>query len=96
MLCGLSFAALQSRRSERERQEPLFNVDFALTKSTPIREKMSVDFRAEFFNILNHTNLDSPTRLAFTGDRTYNGNAGRVTQTVTKAREIQLGLKLTF
>ncbi len=74
----------------------LSNVDFALTKSTPLREKMNLDFRAEVFNLFNHTNLDSPVRLNFSGNRTYNGNAGRVSQTVTTAREIQLGLRLTF
>ena len=74
----------------------LFNVDFALAKTTPIHEGMNLDFRAEFFNLLNHTNLDSPARLNFSGDRSYNGNAGRVSQTVTTGRQIQLGLKLTF
>ena len=74
----------------------LANVDFGLTKVTPIHDRMNLEFRAEFFNVLNHTNLDVPVRLVFTGTRDYSGNAGRVSQTVTKAREVQLGLKLVF
>ena len=74
----------------------LYNVDFALTKISPVSERMNLEFRAEVFNLFNHTNLDSPVRLVFTGDRNYSGNAGQVSATITQSRELQLGLKLTF
>ncbi len=41
-------------------------VDFALSKDTRIFERLSVQFRAEIFNILNHTNFGVPALNAFT------------------------------
>src|SRR6516162_10635800 len=37
-----------------------FNTDFALLKDTRVQETLTVQFRAEFFNIFNHTNLGPP------------------------------------
>jgi len=36
------------------------NVDFSVTKETKIKERVTVQFRAEFFNILNHPNISNP------------------------------------
>jgi hypothetical protein len=36
------------------------NWDFSLIKSTKLTERMSFDFRAEFFNIFNHPSFTSP------------------------------------
>jgi hypothetical protein len=36
-------------------------VDLTVQKRFPIHESVSVDFRAEFFNILNHTNFKNPS-----------------------------------
>lgn len=33
-----------------------FNMDFSLLKRTTLRESVNLEFRAEFFNIFNHTN----------------------------------------
>jgi hypothetical protein len=38
----------------------LNNWDFSLHKTTRIKERMSVEFRAEFFNIFNHAQFNSP------------------------------------
>ena len=38
------------------------NIDFTVVKTTAIRENMKLEFRAEFFNILNHTQLGLPGR----------------------------------
>jgi hypothetical protein len=38
----------------------ILNTDFALEKNTTITESMSVQFRAEFFNIFNHTQFNNP------------------------------------
>jgi hypothetical protein len=35
----------------------------AIAKNLPLRESMSVEFRAEFFNIFNHTQFQTPTGL---------------------------------
>jgi hypothetical protein len=36
------------------------NWDFALHKNTPLREGMTLQFRAEFFNALNHAQFNNP------------------------------------
>jgi len=83
------------------------NLDFSVFKNFPIKkisESSNLQFRAEFFNILNHANFGVPA--AFTGgstatilssDGTLAKNAGQLTQpTVTKPRDIQLALKLIW
>ncbi len=85
----------------------LVNLDFSVFKNFPIKkisESSNLQFRAEFFNILNHANFGVPA--AFTGggtatilkeDGTLAKNAGQLTQpTVTKPRDIQLALKLIW
>ena len=37
------------------------NWDFALHKSTTLREGMTLQFRAEFFNLFNHAQFYNPT-----------------------------------
>lgn len=65
------------------------NWDFSLFKNTKISERFSTQFRAEFFNVFNHTSFSSvnttETSPAF----------GNVTGT-HDPRIIQLGLKLFF
>jgi hypothetical protein len=36
----------------------LFNIDFGLIKRIPIHDTYSLEFRAEFFNALNHPNFE--------------------------------------
>jgi hypothetical protein len=42
------------------RSMPYYNWDFSVTKSTKIKESLNAQFRAEFFNILNHPNISNP------------------------------------
>ncbi len=42
--------------------------DLALYKNTAITEKLNAQFRAEFFNILNHPNFANPFLPAFIAD----------------------------
>ena len=44
--------------------------DITVDKSFPLREALSVEFRAEFYNILNHPNFNNPPS---TLNPTYNG-----------------------
>jgi len=77
----------------------LFNVDAALIKDTKIREHLGIQFRAEFFNILNHENFFIPaTNLALFAGTALNPTAGLITQTNpgTTSRQIQFALKLNF
>jgi len=41
------------------------NFDFSLTKTTPLAGSAKVEFRADFFNILNHPNFSNPLLPGF-------------------------------
>ncbi len=73
-------------------------VDFAVLKDIKIIESVNVQFRAELFNILNHTNFGIPALGAFTsaGGGAVAGNAGTITTIVGTSRQIQFGLKVLF
>jgi hypothetical protein len=80
----------------------LFNLDTGLLKNTKIRESITLQFRGEFFNILNHTNLSLPFATLFQGNPgpnvtlTRSSAAGQILTPAEPSREIQLGLKLIF
>ena len=74
------------------------NWDFALLKNTMITERFSLQFRAEFFNIFNHTQFLGPSGI--TGFNTLTGAAtsssfGAVAG-AAQPRIGQLSLKLNF
>jgi len=58
------------------------NFDLALQKITRLRESMSLQFRAEFFNALNHANFSNPSGSFTSGNfgRVSAAGAGRVGQ----------------
>ena len=66
-----------------------FNIDFSAHKVFTIRERLRLQYRAEFFDVLNHTLLNNPD-TAFT-DSTF----GRITG-AREPRIIQMALKLIF
>ena len=68
---------------------PLYGLDLALIRNFRIREATRLQFRAEFFNLLNRTNFDLPE--SFLDRATF----GRITS-AGPARQIQFGLKLLF
>jgi hypothetical protein len=78
----------------------LLSWDFMLGKNTPIGEGKELQFRAEFFNILNHPNFEAPTKIF----RQIFDSAGNVSPTfgqlnaptTTTSRQIQFGLKFLF
>ncbi|MBI2819307.1 MAG: TonB-dependent receptor [Acidobacteria bacterium] len=72
------------------------NFDFGLNKNIPLTEAMRLQFRAEFFNLLNHANFSNPSSSLYNGSGVPSGNAGVIDSTTTKPREIQFGLKLLF
>ncbi|RSL16051.1 carboxypeptidase family protein [Edaphobacter aggregans] len=83
----------------------LINLDASLLKSTQITERLRVQFRAEFFNVLNHTNFTTPNPVIYSSGPTpttlkaaptLSPTAGVITATSTTSRQIQFGLKILF
>ena len=50
-------------------------LNFAIYKSTAITERLNMQFRADFFNILNHPNFANPFLPAFLSDPGLNGSS---------------------
>jgi hypothetical protein len=73
----------------------LADLDTSLFKTFPVTERTSLQFRAEFFNALNHANFGTPNATVFSG-ATNSPSAGIITSTATTSRQIQFGLKLIF
>ncbi len=73
------------------------NFDLSINKSFALGETANLQFRAEFFNILNRANFRSPnrTRTAFTRGAP-SGSFGQILDTTTTSRQIQFALKLVF
>jgi Carboxypeptidase regulatory-like domain/TonB-dependent Receptor Plug Domain len=77
----------------------LTNVDAALAKTTAITERVSLEFRVEYFNVLNHPEFAQPTVLD--GATNINGATfGQITTTGSfrgaAPRIGQLAARLTF
>jgi hypothetical protein len=80
--------------------------DLSAQKSMQLSEAARLQFRAEFFNILNHTNLQTPNEVVYSAGPTQGttanqdatvvlGSPGVITSAST-SRQIQLSLKLLF
>lgn len=75
----------------------LAELDLALSKTTALLEKARLQFRAEAFNVLNHTNFATPNTVVFSSaSSSPSPTAGVITATSTASRQIQLGLKVLF
>jgi hypothetical protein len=78
------------------------NLDFSIFKNQTIKkisESFNVQFRAEFFNVMNHANFAvPPIALLYTdifdATGTALSTAGVLTSTTTPGREIQFALKV--
>ena len=65
------------------------SIDFSIFKNFTINDRAKVQFRTEFFNLINHPNFRGPST-------TYDGsNPGELTAAGT-SRQIQFALKLLF
>jgi hypothetical protein len=67
-------------------------IDASIAKLFKPSERINVQFRAEFFNLLNHANFYEP------GFNVFNGSAGHITKLISSpgGRLTQLGLKVIF
>lgn len=73
------------------------NSDFTLFKNFPIREKARLQFRAEMYNVFNHTQwsgVDNNARFDAAGNQ-VNGQFGQVTSARLE-RQLQFALRLEF
>ena len=72
-------------------------LDASILKTTTISEHINLQFRAEFFNIVNHANFGTPNTVVFSAAATPPApTAGVITSTSTTSRQIQFGLKLLW
>jgi hypothetical protein len=79
----------------------LWSFDTAVMKDTKITERLRVQFRAEFFNIFNHSNFNPPPNLGVFilnpgGSASVNPTFSQLTSTSTTSRQIQFGVKFLF
>ncbi len=81
--------------------------DLSLLKSTALTERVRLQFRAEFFNVLNHTNLQLPNEVVYSTGPTQGtaanqtaaatlGSPGVISATANTSRQIQLAAKIVF
>jgi len=65
-------------------------LDFAVAREFSLAERTRFQFRAEFFNALNHVNLGTPDRFVNTPQ------FGTITEAATPGRQIQLSARVSF
>ena len=66
------------------------NLDFSVFRGFPIRERLNLEFRVEFFNITNHPNFGNPNISM------DSASFGQISTTLTNARIIQFAMKMMF
>lgn len=69
--------------------------DMAFVKETTLRDGLSLEFRAEEFNILNRANFNAPNAVTFTPTG-VSPTAGLITSTTTPSRQTQFALKFLW
>ena len=77
----------------------LRTIDVAAVKRVPFRGSAHLDLRLEIFNVFNRANFGNPTLIAFAGSAATEvplSTFGRIRSTVTSARQLQLGARLSF
>jgi hypothetical protein len=79
----------------RLRGPGLANWNLSVGKNIPVTERVRLQFRAEAFNILNHTNFGAPVLSLFANGQ-FSPTAGKIQTTTTTSRQLQFGLKLIF
>jgi hypothetical protein len=69
--------------------------DFSAVKDTSLYERLSLQFRAEIFNLLDRANFNTPNLIVFTPTG-VSGTAGAISSTSTTARQVQFGVKVLW
>jgi hypothetical protein len=73
-----------------------WNMDFSLVKDTAVTERISLQFRSEFFNIFNVATFSTPGVNGSSGNTLGSPGFGFASTTATTERQIQFGLRLVF
>ena len=77
----------------------VLGMDVSLQRDFSLGGSRRIQFRAEFFNLLNHPNFRTPssdTIRVFTGSGRFNATAWRYTGTATTSRQTQFALRFSF
>ncbi len=72
------------------RQDGVNDVDFSAIKRFPIREQINLDFRTEFFNLLNHPLFNAPNLTP------TSSSFGLITSQSNRPRRAQMALRLVW
>jgi len=74
------------------------NTDFSITKTTPIGERQTLQFRSEFFNLFNHPQFALPINAGTFNAalRADNPTFGLITATSVSPRIIQFAVRVQF
>jgi carboxypeptidase family protein len=75
----------------------LTQTDLSLSRRFALSERLGLQFRAEFFNLFNRGNFNTPNPVVYaaaTGGPSP--TAGVITSTATSSRQVQLGMKLAW
>jgi outer membrane receptor protein involved in Fe transport len=80
----------ESRVDPTLRAQGINNWDFSISKNTRLTEQVSLDFRAEFFNLFNRVQF-GPPNTSF-GGSTF----GLITSQANNPRQIQFSLRASF
>ncbi|MEQ1946720.1 MAG: TonB-dependent receptor [Bryobacteraceae bacterium] len=108
---GLPSAGFLGNAGRNSMRGPgLSNVDFSISKDTPLKflgEQGRLEFRMETFNLFNHANFATPevgvadsyaAAVVFPGNDSTARSAtvGEILKTATQSRQIQFALKILF
>lgn len=77
----------------------LATMDLAFVKRFPVAalsDSFNVQLRAEVFNVFNRNNFGLPDPAVFVSSGAVRGAAGRITNTSTPNRQMQVGLRMQF
>lgn len=109
VLIPAAYGSMGNTLPDMFRDAGFWNWDFSVIKKVAIRERLNAEFRAEFFNVVNHPSFSNPTGGpgGGTGDPSngagfgFSGSTPDVLSSNPEIgsggpRSIQLGLKLTF
>jgi hypothetical protein len=74
----------------------LLSLDASMFKTFHLTERLNLQFRTEFFNLINHSNFGLPIISTFTSSGGVSPSAGLINYTATSSRQLQFGLKLNW